>query len=161
MFVRIKTSFIFFTLLLTACKKDKGQTCSSSNFDSITRDCIVATESSMQSQAIPGVDVSGTILLQPGTILIYKTTNGRYGKIAVSVDKSNNNKLVLKGVTYNDDGSVYKSILSLAIGTSDFADLDEMVESTTQNVIDFFWNRVNLKIDFVPMVGAKFVKYTF
>jgi hypothetical protein len=147
------TGFLIATLFLVSCKKNKEQSCGSSGFDSITRDCIVAAETGMQSQAFHVVDEFGTILIQPGTIMVYKTSFGRYGKMQISSIQSAAASLTLT--------AVYKSTPSLTISVNSFADLDEMVESSTQNIIDFFWNQVNVKIDLVPSVGARFAKYNF
>lgn len=147
-------------LLSISCKKGKNS--KPSNFDGLSREQIAAVEASMASQAIAAVSSTGELILQPGDVIVYRTNKNRFGKMQItSINSADNYKLTIKAVTFNDAGSIYKNTTTLIIDVNDFADLDEMIESSTQGVIDFFWKQINVKIEIAPMVGAKFTKYTF
>lgn len=154
--------FSVFLVTLSACKKDSNS--KPGNYGEIKNEHIAALESSMASQAIAAVNASGTLLLKPGDIIVFKTNKGRFGKMQiVSIDATDNYKLTFNAACYDPDGSTYKSKSNVSIRGTWSADLDEIVEeSTLPGTLDFFWNRVNDPItNLAPMVGAKFMKYSF
>ncbi len=97
--------------------------------------------------------------LNNSAIVVYKTNEGRYGKLIV---KEYGYNLTLKWVTYNQDGSIYSLGENLVIHGTFHGDLDLGVEhlSDSQQESDFWWRQVDGTIrDFVPENGALFAVY--
>ena len=93
-----------------------------------------------------------------GTILLYQTSEGRYGKLLVSAYGYN---LTLSWTTYNSDGSVYTSGTGLVIRGTFGCDLDRGVEVVGTATDDFQWRQVSAVQRFVePKNGARFTLYS-
>jgi len=90
-----------------------------------------------------------------GTILLYQTNEGRYGKLEIV---SYGYDLTVKWTTYNPDGSVYSEGDNLVIHGTCSCDLDLGVESSTSS--DFWWEQVTaVERYLVPENGARFAVY--
>lgn len=94
-----------------------------------------------------------------GTILVYKTSEGRYGKFQVRAYGYN---LGIDFVTYNKDGSVFKKGENLVIRGTWHADLDLGAEVKMGNTADFWWEQVNKTERYlVPMNNTQMAVYKF
>jgi uncharacterized repeat protein (TIGR02543 family) len=127
-------------------------------FDSITLADIQAV--TLSNTDIDGSDANNQI--PAGTIVVYKTKNGRYGKFLVDTW---GHDLVLNWVTYNlaNDGTVFSSGSNLTIlGTWD-ADLDNGVEinggTDAINGDFFWWIHSSTERAIEPEHGAMFAVY--
>jgi hypothetical protein len=98
----------------------------SANFNELDKKTITAKlESLPDSFKIPISNNSG-IVNGPGTVIVYATTGGKFGKMEIlDVDKDNNYELTLKYVTYNYDGSVYSKHDKIQVEGTYGCDLDE------------------------------------
>jgi outer membrane protein OmpA-like peptidoglycan-associated protein len=99
---------------------------SNSNFDELDKKTIAAKlESLPDNFKIPISDNSGIVNGQ-GTVILYATTGGKFGKMEIlDIDKNNNYELTLKYVTYNYDGSVYSKHNKIQVEGTYGCDLDE------------------------------------
>ncbi len=119
----------------------------------------------MNSNAIEGDDAFNSSALKPGTVLVYRTNAGRFGKLEVlSYDKYwpvfppvLSNRIRIKMTTYDSDGSIYVSRTLYIRGTYS-CDLDTGTETSSGR--DFFWaQNTSTQRDLVPMSGAVFAKW--
>ena len=93
-----------------------------------------------------------------GTVLLYVTSDGRFGKVKV-VEYGYN--LTLKWVTYRPDGSVFSKGDKLVVRGTWTCDLDHGTEGRRgRSRPDFWWEQVDrVKRRWVPQNGARFVVY--
>lgn len=106
-------------------------------FADITRADIVAVQSEMSSASF-GCVQSGSVIYPTGSVMVYKTNGGRYGKLeVVQWDANNNYRLTINVVTFDAEGNIYNQVNNLVIRGTWFADLDEAVETATEGVADF------------------------
>ena len=100
-----------------------------------------------------------TNLVPVGTMLVYQTNQGRYGKMRiVSMGHyADGNNLTVKWKTYSSDGSVYSAGDSLVIDGTWFGDLDSGVMTNNSSLSDFKWNIWTQTLrSFDAVNGAKF-----
>ncbi len=87
-----------------------------------------------------------------GTILVYQTSEGRYGKMEIV---SYGYDLIVRWLTYNDDGTVYSQGDNLVVHGTWQCDLDLGVEGDAS--ADFWWEQVtSVERYLVPQNGARF-----
>lgn len=110
-------------------------------YSELTRTEIAAMEAEMSTASI---DASDGNEFMPGTYVIYKTNEGRFGKFIVDnyepTGPTVNHKLTIRWVTYDGNGSVYTYGSGLAINGTYRCDLDLGQETTEYAVSDWFWN---------------------
>ncbi|MGA1842418.1 MAG: DUF6345 domain-containing protein [bacterium] len=93
--------------------------------------------------------------LSMGSIVVYKTNSGRYGKFIVMEYGYN---IKIKWKTYNSNGTTYSSGSDLTIRGTWSCDLDLGIESSTNR--DFFWQQATSTIRYLtPKNGAMFKVY--
>jgi hypothetical protein len=110
---------------------------------------------SLSGSQIDGSDASNE--LPDGTIVVYQTSSGRYGKFQVTTWGYD---LFIKWVTYDLDYSVYSSGEELKIRGTWSCDLDEGVEETGTPTLDFFWEQAtSIERYLSPRNGAQFSLY--
>ncbi len=148
-------------LMVSACKKQKSA--KPGSYDEIKNEHIAGLETSMSNHLIEVINTTGTVLLKPGDVIVYKTNMGRFGKMKiVSINSADNYKLTINAETYKADGSIYQGKSNVEIQGTFIAELDEIVEASNNSLGDFFWNRVTTHLtNLVPEQGAKFLKYNF
>jgi len=139
-------------------------TCKPENYADIALGNIQFNEDNLSGDSIEATNADGNIF-KTGDVLIYKTNEGRYGKLEVlSIDDADNKKLAIKAVTYTNDGSIYKETSFLEIRGTWSADLDELIEAPAGQISiqDFWWERINTTdTDFTPENDAKYYMYSF
>ncbi|MCK5137732.1 MAG: hypothetical protein KAR19_18245 [Bacteroidales bacterium] len=92
-----------------------------------------------------------------GTIILFRTNEGRYGKLRIQEIDYN---LTLNWVTYNIDGTVHTSGENLIIHGTWSADLDEGLETNWTDSNDFWWEMVTSEERYLtPRNGAEFYLY--
>ena len=91
-------------------------------FNDIELNDIIGKEAAMDYIAVKPTD------LDANKLLVYKTRDGRYGKMYVLKYKIEETypSMTFSAVTYNADGTVYKSVNSLKVGSYTRVDLDDM-----------------------------------
>jgi len=105
---------------------------------------------SLSSTRIPGTH------LPVDTILLYKTNEGRYGKLLV---KAYGYNLTLKWFTFNPNGTLHTKGDNLVIRGTYMCDLDSGKETQTSS--DFWWQQVSATERYLtPQNGAIFAPYT-
>lgn len=105
-------------------------------YEDLTRADIAAMADELSVADIDGSD--GNEFL-PTTYFIYKTNEGRFGKFQVdNLEPRQNNRLTIRWVTYNSDGSVYSSGLGLIIEGTFNCDLDTGTEGSG-TTSDWWW----------------------
>jgi hypothetical protein len=111
---------------------------------------------SLSSDLINGSDnLSNQI--PTGTILLYQTKSGRYGKLEIV---SYGYNLTLRWKTYNADGTTYSEGNNLVINGTWCCDLDEGVQTSYGAGADFFWRQDTEVIRYiVPLNSARFAIY--
>lgn len=122
-------------------------------YGSLSASDIALLESKLSNAVIDASDGND---FNPGTYVIYKTSQGRHGQFIVEgLDKSRNNKLTIGWVTYNIDGSVYSSGSGLEIRGTWNCDLDTGKETSVDR--DFHWQmKTSLTRNLNPRRGAIF-----
>ena len=124
-----------------------------SPLDRVTLADIQAT--TLSSANINGSDNSSN-MIPTGTIVVYKTQTGRYGKFLVVTLGYD---LLINWVTYNlaNDGTIYSQGQNLTIGGTYSANLDNGTQVSSG---DFFWNQVSSILRYiVPENSATFAVY--
>lgn len=161
-------TMLILTCFVVSCSKDDDPAVAAlpagpANYSEITMADIIAKESNMGTTPIIAVDASG-VLLVPGTVLIYKTSDNRYGKCKIiSIDTTtSSHRLTLDVTTYRPDGTVYSTSNVYMVDGTFYGDLDGFVSPPATAERDFQWNRqtaTNTRLN--PQNGAKFYKYNF
>ncbi|MBZ5537885.1 MAG: hypothetical protein LAO31_18170 [Acidobacteriia bacterium] len=125
----------------------KGQTYP---FDDITLQII-------QAAPLSSSEISGNQFYF-GTILLYRTNEGRYGKLLVL---GYGYDLTIQWKTFNSNGTVFSQGSGLVIRGTFSGDLDSGTESSFADVAsDFYWEQVTgTERYLVPRHGAQFAKF--
>ncbi|MDZ7334113.1 MAG: hypothetical protein ONB32_03045 [candidate division KSB1 bacterium] len=111
-------------------------------------------KASLSSGKINGSNNSQNQLLT-GTILVYQTSEGRYGKMQIN---QYGYDLYFKWLTYNANGTTYSSGNNLKIPGTRTCDLD--LGRETESSSDFWWQQVNaVERYLVPERGARFAVF--
>lgn len=142
-------TLLLVTLFMLSCSKDDDAAVEAAvpgpaNFSEITPADIMAKESLMGTTPIMAVNASG-VLFTPGTVLVYKTNENRYGKLEImSVDTStSSHKVTFRAINYRADGTVFGSASAFAVQGTYSADLDWFDTPAGNTERDFIWNRQN------------------
>jgi len=93
----------------------------------------------LSAQPIDGSDGQD---LWPGTQMIYKTNEGRYGRCRVQAYDPATKRLTLEWITYNDNGTPYSSGQGLSIAPSYTVDLDAGTSPGGAGA-DAYWNTMD------------------
>jgi hypothetical protein len=122
--------------------------------------------SSITPEEIEAIPLSGAQIdgsdppnndLPDGTIVVYQTSSGRYGKFQVITWGV---PITIKWVTYESDYSVYSSGDYLEIHGTWSCDLDEGIEEGSTSTRDFFWQQATATERYLtPQNGAQFSLY--
>ena len=120
-------------------------------FDAITRQFIAGFP--LSDEEIDGSDNENN-MIPDGTIVLYRTNEGRYGKFFVREYGFN---LDIVYVTYNEDGTVYSSGEVTVPGTFNL-DLDlGLIDPEPPHLVDFWWQQSTEIIrSIAPKNGALF-----
>lgn len=150
----LKTAFTASLLLVgaifTGCEKEiedneTAPKCESTNnaeistFSEITYCHISNQQSSLSAANVTAVLLDGTKIMNENDVYIYKTSEGRFGKLQVTeIDENNNFSITFNAVTYNIDGSIRaeKSVMVRGTWTCDLDNLKEIGD-------DFWWERTS------------------
>ena len=162
----MKTLSKIFTLLLTmgllcqCSSDDDSNTSIPLTFETLIQSDIENLEGSMSDDAINASNESG-ILLEAGTVILYKTKSGRFGKLKLlNIDAADNYKLTVEAVTYARDGLVYNSNNFLEVRGTFSADLDEVTTEVSAGDRDFWWERASsTATNLIPRNGAVFMTF--
>jgi hypothetical protein len=166
---KMKKLQVFIALALVAiissCSKDETATpiAAPTNFDEIKMSNIQAKNSLMTNTTVKASDATG-IKWENGTVLIFKTNAGLYGKFEVKaiIPSSSNYALTIKVVLFNANGSIKSTTNSIVIRGTFYSDLDIPNEAASIMQSDFYWDRpAQFDTFLVPENGAVFLKYTF
>lgn len=119
-----RVEFVKFTGSSTS--SNSGSSNGSSVFDQLDKKTIAAKlESLPDSFKIP-LSANSKIVNGKGTVIIYATSGGKFGKMEIlDVDENNNYELTIKYVTFNYNGSVYSESSKMQIEGTYGCDLDE------------------------------------
>ncbi len=129
------------------------------SYDDLNRAAIYSLRGLLTSGTIDCSDSTSPKPLDAGSVVIYLTDMGRYGKFAVeNFDQADMNKLTIKWTTYNSNGTVFSSGTGLVIRGTYLCGLDSGREfSTTGMGEDFWWNIFSSTTrSIVPQNGATF-----
>lgn len=122
-------------------------------FDAITSADLLARTASLSSEPINGSDAANA--LRPGTIVLYRTSEGRYGKLEVL---ESGYDLVLRFVTYDANGTVHSASDRLVVPGTYLADLDR--GTVTDASADFQWSQRSETVRYLePTRGAMFAPW--
>ena len=151
----MKSGKIFFLAILLAGLIYQGVAGQSREFNLLNRTAIAAM--TMSTSSING-SANSLNRLAPGSIIVYRTNAGLYGKMMVMQYGFN---LKLKWVTYRVSGAVYSSGSSLVIRGTWCGNLDNGTETSYSNTgSDFFWEQVSSVTRYlVPRNGAVYAVY--
>ncbi len=123
-------------------------------FDAITRDVVMRM--ALTADSINGSD-NASNLIPKGSIVVYLTKEGRYGKFKVL---RYGYILWLRIITYAADGSVHFFADSVSIDGTCFCDLDSTKQCNSGPRSDFKWDiRTDTDRAIEPRNGAKYAVY--
>jgi hypothetical protein len=156
---------IVLSLLFSSCKKEDEPAVEQSpkSYSEIQIKHIAALESSMKTTEIVVSNETG-LVFNPGDVIVFKTNEGRFGKLEIiSIEQNLNYRLTAKITVFESNGSIFLSTNSVTVRGTYPCDLDIVAELSVENTsMDFHWNRLtNTNTVITPKNGAKFVKYTF
>lgn len=116
---------------------DASSTCVAigNDYASVNRATIQGYQACLSADRINGSNNNAN-RLPSGTLVFYKTGEGRLGKLEVLEHGTN---LRLRCVTYNDNGSIYRQNDNLTVRGTWTCDLDSGTEATVGT--DFHWQR--------------------
>jgi hypothetical protein len=148
--------------------KDGAGNISNSVYDQVTlaesygslvrNDIAYFGNSYMSTASISGNDPFSSSSLKVGSVLVYYTNLGRYGKLWVKSFNPTGNVLTIDMTTYNSDGTVYVQKTNLQIRGTYSCDLDTGVETSTGR--DFWWEILSsTSRRLTPTNSAKFAKW--
>lgn len=149
--------------IISSCSKDDATPIpAATNFTEIKISHIQAKNSLMTAANIQTTDANGP-LWTAGTVMIFKTNSGVYGKFeVVNINPSLGNALTLNVVVFNADGTTKSTTNNLLIHGTFGCDLDIPAEDNAGLQSDFKWDRPTATTTFLaPKNGAIFLKYTF
>ncbi|MCI4442201.1 MAG: hypothetical protein JHC39_01740 [Lentimicrobium sp.] len=168
-----KAQLVFALVLVTiisSCSKDDATpiptpappTPAATNFAEIRLSHIQAKNSLMTAANIQATDGTG-VLWPAGTVMIFKTTAGTYGKFeVVSINLALNDALTINVVLFNADGTVKSTTNNIVVRGTFGCDLDIPAEDGAGLQSDFKWDRLSATdTSLKPINGAIFLKYTF
>jgi hypothetical protein len=160
--LQVFIALILVTIISSCSNDDSAPTAAPTNFDQIKLTDIQNRSSLMTATNILASDVVG-ILWAKGTVVIFKTTEGTFGKLeVVNIEKVNNYALILNITIYNANGTTKNIIKGLLIRGTWGCNLDMPSEETVGLKSDFFWDRpTQFETYLAPKNGAVFLKYTF
>lgn len=156
-----KTIALLVLLILVSCNSDDdGETIETlKTFDQLTKNDIEALETTMSDADLNAANETG-VLWENGKILLYKTNEGRFGKMKVlNIDIEDNYKLTIEVVTFATDGLVYNSNSFFEVPGTWVPDLDEIVLDGADHDQDFHWSRFSTTTRIAPRNGFVFVEY--
>lgn len=143
----MKTYALFF-LALVICVFIGTNVNAQHEFDRVRLEDI--RSANLSPERIPGT------YLPIDTILLYKTNEGRFGKLLV---KAYGYNLTLRWFTFNPNGTLHSKGDNLVIRGTYMCDLDSGRE--TQSASDFWWQQATATERYLnPQNGANFALYT-
>lgn len=157
------------TLMLNGCGSDNNndlqyalQAQQKSTFDTVT---LANIQAKTLSDAHILCNADNTNPIPTGTIVVYKTNAGRYGKFQVAgytdIPLYINYNMIIKWVTYNADGTIYSQGVNVTIRGTWLADLDNGVEINDVPEADFRWNILDATLrNLSPRNGAQISIYS-
>ena len=154
------THFLLMLILLAgiACRKDKDD--APRNYDEITREHILAKETSMNGDAIQATNAGG-IIWKAGDVYIFRNRLRVLGKLqVVAIDPAINYQLTIRATIYNNNGSVAKQTDAMVVRGTFSGDLSILAETMSALNSDFHWTRQSPTDTYLtPQNQAVFVKY--
>ena len=160
--LQVFIALVLVTIIASCSKDDSSPTPTPANYDQIKLSDIQNRSSLMTATNIKASDVAG-ILWAKGTVVIFKTSEGTFGKLeVVNIEKVNNYALIVNITIYNANGSTKNIIKGLLIRGTWGCNLDLPSEEAVGLKSDFFWDRpTDFDTFLVPKNGAVFLQYTF
>lgn len=131
-----------------------GSVSHSSNpkFNGLNRDAIASMDDKIKITDPVYLTNKNGIVAGKGSVFVYKTSEGNYGKLEIkNIDPNNNYKTTFRYVTYADDGSILSQSDNFSIRGTYTCDLDNGTEEGTGDKdVDFQLDReddMNTRID--------------
>lgn len=148
------------TLGLFSCKKDSKP----DPFNAITLTEIKTLEPNFSNKSIVLTDANGNLVTKLGSIILFKTNKGVYGKfqiksVKVPVDISNW-EWVTEMVNFNADGSIAEKKQIVDTQAEVYTDLDLGIADCLFNISDIFTSFASKNVKITPTNGATFWVYT-
>jgi hypothetical protein len=149
------------TLGIFSCKKDSKP----DPFNTITLTEIKTLEPNFSNKSIVLTDANGNLVTKLGSIILFKTNKGVYGKFQIKSVKVpvdiNNWEWVLEMVNFNADGSIALKKQVVDTQAEVFTDLDLGIANCPFNTSDFSTSFNAEAVKIIPSIhGATFWVYT-
>jgi hypothetical protein len=161
--IQIFIALILVTIISSCSKDEPAETIAKpTNFEEIKLTDIQKRSSLMTATNILASNAVG-FLWTKGTVIIFKTSDGTFGKLeVVNIEKVNNYLLILNITNFNSNGTIKNNIKGYVIRGTWGCNLDLTQEETVGLKSDFLWDRpTDFETFLVPKNGAVFLKYTF
>ena len=108
-------------------------------FTGLNKDAIAGLDNEMMKRERVYLSNRNGIVAGKGSVFVYKTSEGNYGKLEIiDIDKNNNYKTTFRYVTYSPDGSILSQSDNFSVRGTYTCDLDNGTEEGTEdNAADF------------------------
>ncbi|MGB4776321.1 MAG: hypothetical protein WBP45_14190 [Daejeonella sp.] len=145
---------------ISGCKKSEKTVVPKLSFEDIGYADIIKQTSKLTYSDIAGATAKGNVL-KPGAVIIYKTSQGYYGKLKVLSIESDKS-FVIRMLTYTSDGGTKAGKQELHIDLDLWCDLDsgEVMSDNDDAIADFNWRNLNDEINLVSSNNARFYRYS-
>ena len=108
-------------------------------FTGLNRDAIAGLNNEIMKHPVVYLTNHSGVVAGPGSVFVYKTSEGNYGKMEIiAIDKNDNYKTTFRYVTYASDGSILSQSSNFPVRGTYTCDLDNGTEEgTDDNAADF------------------------
>ncbi len=112
-------------------------------FTGLNKDAIAGLDNEIMKRERVYLSNRNGIVAGKGSVFVYKTSEGNYGKLEIiDIDKNNNYKTTFRYVTYSPDGSILSQSDNFSVRGTYTCDLDNGTEEGTEdNAADFQMSR--------------------
>ncbi len=108
-------------------------------FTGLNKDAIAGLDNEMMKRERVYLSNRNGMVAGPGSVFVYKTSEGNYGKLEIiDIDKNDNYKTTFRYVTYSTDGNILSQSNHFSVRGTYTCDLDNGTEEGTEdNAADF------------------------
>ena len=125
---------------------------SNATFQKLNKDALTKLDKQISDREMVYLSNPSGIVVHKGDVFIYKTSEGKYGKLEIlDVDKNNNYNTTFRYITYANDGSILSQSDNFTVRGTYTCDLDNGTEEgTADDKVDFQLGResgTNTRLD--------------
>ncbi len=124
---------------VTALNRNTEANSTNTRFTGLNKGAIAGLNNEIMKRPVVYLTNHSGVLAGPGSVFVYKTSEGNYGKMEIiAIDKNDNYKTTFRYVTYASDGSILSQSNNFTVRGTYTCDLDNGTEEgTDDNAVDF------------------------